>query len=288
MKVERLTEIKKVLDRAGEMPDELTRNLHEWFRVELTYTSNALEGNTLTRRETAMVVEKGITVGGKSLVEHLEATNHAQAFDWIAEKSRKPLKHFNEKDLPNFFGSGYSCVKGFTDRLMHQFEDNVLNLRIRMPIVGYDNQRNFVTKIKTYAKVISVPNSMTVLPEILPIALDLMGKGVTGTINMTNPGAISHNEILELYRKHVDPTFTWTNFTIEEQNKILAAERSNNTLDTSRSSSNRDGRSRDNSMRSGYNRLRSVLVRPSTLSTLTTRVISRSIKSRNRGRRLKN
>lgn len=149
-------------------------------------------------------------------------------------KKDDPKYHFNEKDLPNFFGSGYSCVKGFTDRLMHQFEKNVLNLRIRMPIVGYDNQRNFVTKIKTYAKIISVPNSMTVLPELLPIALDLMSKGVTGTINMTNPGAISHNEIMELYRKHVDPTFTWTNFTIEEQNKILAAERSNNTLDTTR------------------------------------------------------
>ena len=99
MKVEKLTKIKKLIDRAGEMPDALTRNLHEWFRVELTYTSNALEGNTLTRRETAMVVEKGITVGGKSLVEHLEATNHAQAFDLIAEKSRKPLKHFTENDL---------------------------------------------------------------------------------------------------------------------------------------------------------------------------------------------
>ena len=99
MKVERLTEIKKLIDRAGEMPEALARNLHEWFRVELTYTSNALEGNTLTRRETAMVVEKGITVGGKSLIEHLEATNHAQAFDWIAEKSRKPLKNFTENDL---------------------------------------------------------------------------------------------------------------------------------------------------------------------------------------------
>ena len=99
MKIERLTEIKKLIDRAGEMPEALARNLHEWFRVELTYTSNALEGNTLTRRETAMVVEKGITVGGKSLVEHLEATSHAQAFDWIAEKSRKPLKNFTENDL---------------------------------------------------------------------------------------------------------------------------------------------------------------------------------------------
>ena len=46
-----------------------------------------------------MVVEKGITVGGKTLVEHLEATNHARAFDWIDEQSRKPLKKFRENDL---------------------------------------------------------------------------------------------------------------------------------------------------------------------------------------------
>ena len=63
----------------------------EWFRIELTYTSNAIEGNTLTRRETALVVEKGITVGGKSLAEHLEACNHAEALDWVkAQVKRKP------------------------------------------------------------------------------------------------------------------------------------------------------------------------------------------------------
>ena len=71
MLIARLTKKKKQFDRAGDMPADLARNLHEWFRVELTYTSNALEGNTLTRRETAMVVEKGITVGGKTMVEHL-------------------------------------------------------------------------------------------------------------------------------------------------------------------------------------------------------------------------
>lgn len=99
MLIARLTKKKKQFDRAGDMPADLARNLHEWFRVELTYTSNALEGNTLTRRETAMVVEKGITVGGKTMVEHLEATNHAQAFDWIDEKSQKSLKYFTEDDL---------------------------------------------------------------------------------------------------------------------------------------------------------------------------------------------
>ena len=139
---------------------------------------------------------------------------------------------FTEEDEPNFFGSGYSTVKGFTDRLMHQFADTVLNLRIRMPIIGEDNPRNFITKITTYKKICSIANSMTVLPELLPIVLDMMSQKVVGTMNLTNPGTISHNEILELYKEHVEPTFTWQNFSAEEQRKILASERSNNLLNT--------------------------------------------------------
>ena len=73
---------------------------------------------------------------------------------------------------------------------------------------------------------------MTVLPELLPIALDMMIKKETGTINLTNPGVINHNEILEMYRELVKPEFTWVNFTIEEQAKILDSKRSNNFLDT--------------------------------------------------------
>ena len=141
---------------------------------------------------------------------------------------------FMEADLPNFFGSGYSTVKGFTDRLMHQLGDHVLNLRIRMPIIGEDNPRNFITKITNYAKICSMPNSMTVLPELLPIVLDMMTKKIVGTMNLTNPGVISHNEILSLYKEHVDPDFTWVNFSIEEQREILDCHRSNNLLDTSR------------------------------------------------------
>ena len=139
---------------------------------------------------------------------------------------------FTEIDVPNFFGSGYSIVKGFTDRLMHQLEDTVLNLRIRMPIVEKDCSRNFITKITNYEKICSVPNSMSVLPELLPIALKMLEKGVVGTINLTNPGVISHNEILEMYKAYVDPLFTWQNFSTEEQRKILACDRSNNLLDT--------------------------------------------------------
>lgn len=80
-----LEDKKKKLDQYRPLPLDLVKNLEDWFRIELTYTSNAIEGNTLSRPETALVVEKGITVEGKPLKDHLEAVNHAQAFDWIKQ-----------------------------------------------------------------------------------------------------------------------------------------------------------------------------------------------------------
>jgi len=139
---------------------------------------------------------------------------------------------FDSKSLPNFFGSSYSIVKGFTDRIMQLYSANTLNLRIRMPITNEKNPRNFITKIVNYEKICSVPNSMTVLPDLLPVIIDMMKTGITGTINFTNPGLISHNEILEMYKEIVDPEFTWQNFSQEEQRKILACDRSNNYMDT--------------------------------------------------------
>lgn len=141
---------------------------------------------------------------------------------------------FNEDDTPNFFGSSYSIVKGYTDELMHLLDDVVLNLRIRMPITSRDEPRNFISKITRYERVCSVPNSMSVLDELLPIMIDMAKKRITGTFNFTNPSVISHNEILEMYREYVDNDFTWKNFSLEEQRAILAADRSNNHLDTSK------------------------------------------------------
>jgi 3,5-epimerase/4-reductase len=137
---------------------------------------------------------------------------------------------FTEDDLPNFFESSYSIVKGFNDRLMHMLP--VFSARIRMPISSQPNSRNFITKITKYEKICSMANSMTVLDDFIPILIDLCEKKYIGTLNFTNPGVISHNEILEMYREIVDPNFTWKNFSYEEQIQILAAGRSNNLLDT--------------------------------------------------------
>ena len=141
---------------------------------------------------------------------------------------------FNEESKPNFFDSSYSIVKGFTDELMHMFSDTVLTVRIRMPITSCDSGRNFIKKITSYEKICSIPNSMTVLDELIPIMIDMAKNNVTGTVNLTNPGLISHNDILDMYKEIIDPNFTYKNFSIEEQSKILAAGRSNNYLDTSK------------------------------------------------------
>jgi 3,5-epimerase/4-reductase len=142
---------------------------------------------------------------------------------------------FEDDAPPNFFGSSYSIVKGYTDRLMHHMYDNqVLNLRIRMPITGEEHPRNFITKIARYEKICSIPNSMTVLDDMFPVILNMLENGKTGTYNMVNDGLIDHNEILEMYKEIVDPDKTWANFTLAEQDQALASKRSNNQLSTSK------------------------------------------------------
>lgn len=77
-----------------------------------------------------------------------------------------------------------------------------------------------------------MPNSMTVLEDMFPVIMDMIIKRTIGTFNLVNKGLITHNEILEIYKKNIDPSFTWENFSVEEQNAILLSKRSNIQLST--------------------------------------------------------
>ena len=70
--------------------------LYKWLKSELTYTSNNIEGNTLTRKETRLVIEEDITSSSKPFVHYQEAVNHAKAFDYIIDilKSDKNITKF--------------------------------------------------------------------------------------------------------------------------------------------------------------------------------------------------
>lgn len=143
------------------------------------------------------------------------------------------IEGFTEEDEPNYVGSSYSVVKSYTDRLMKElYHDSCLTLRIRMPIVGDLNPRNFITKILKYEKIVSIPNSMSVLPELLPIAVELAIKKETGLLNLTNHGLMSHREVLETVARHWGIQLKCE--FISGDLSHLRARRSNNFLNTNR------------------------------------------------------
>lgn len=138
---------------------------------------------------------------------------------------------FKETDKANFDGSFYSETKAHVEEVMKYYK-NVLILRLRMPVSDDLHSRNFVTKITKYDRVVDVPNSNTILHDLLPASILLAEHKETGIYNFTNPGAISHNEVLSLFKQYVRPDFTWKNFSLEEQSKVIKAGRSNCMLDT--------------------------------------------------------
>ncbi len=132
---------------------------------------------------------------------------------------------FEEVDEPNFAGSFYSKTKAWSETMLAEFP--VLQLRLRMPLDEMPGERNFITKITRYPKVISVPNSISVMADFLKAFEVLVERRVTGIFNATNPGTITHQEILDLYCELVDPTYRYALFSVEEMEKLTKARRSN-------------------------------------------------------------
>ena len=92
--------LKKDLDSKRPISKETLKSLRESINLEWTYNSNGIEGNTLTLRETQVVLE-GITVGGKSIKEHLEAINHEKAILFLDDlvKDNEPISEWNIKNI---------------------------------------------------------------------------------------------------------------------------------------------------------------------------------------------
>jgi 3,5-epimerase/4-reductase len=146
-------------------------------------------------------------------------------------KGFKEFKGFTENDLPNFTGSQYSSVKGVTDQLIRQYS-NVLNARIRMPISSDLHPRNYITKILSYKNIIDIPNSMTILEDMLPILIEMSINKKTGSVNLVNPGVISPVDILNIIKSKSKSNSV--EFNIIPLDKLpTVGKRSNNYLDTS-------------------------------------------------------
>jgi 3,5-epimerase/4-reductase len=149
-----------------------------------------------------------------------------------------PERVYKEEDTPNFTGSYYSRMRiSLQDALK---ELPVLYARIRMPVSMFPHDRNFITKITSYKKVINVPNSMTLLEDLWPALVKISELRPTGILNLTNEGWIDHKMVLDAYKEIVDPNHTYEPISLEDfdgANGFVKARRSNCVLDMTKAKS---------------------------------------------------
>jgi Fic family protein len=100
----RIEEQRARLEALRPLAGRSLRALAQWYDVELTWSSNAIEGNTLTRNETAIVLEKGLTIGGKPLKDHLEAIGHKDALDYVRALAAdtRPIRETDIREIHRF------------------------------------------------------------------------------------------------------------------------------------------------------------------------------------------
>jgi len=162
----------------------------------------------------AAALEKGITVAQMSSGCVYDGDNNGQGY--------------SEEDEPNFFGSLYSRTRVVSEKMLKDFP-NVLQLRIRIPLMGTSHRKNLIDKLLMYPKMINVVNSCTVIEDFIPAMIQLMEMGTTGVMNMCNPGPMDHGSIMQVYKEVVDPNFV-SNFMGAEEEAKLCERRSNTVL----------------------------------------------------------
>lgn len=217
-----IDKLKKELNNKRPIPKETLKSLQESINLEWTYNSNGIEGNTLTLRETQVVLE-GITIGGKTVKEHLEAINHEQAIKYLDElvNDKKAVSEWNIKslhqlilkDIDNENAGKYRCenvtIKGATHippdylkvpELMEKLILNYNNWKKYHPIVQSALLHGELVKIHPFID----GNGRT---SRLLMNLDLMNKGY-------NPVIIKKENKLEYYEAldKAHTTGDYTNF----------------------------------------------------------------------------
>ncbi len=107
-KIVEAEELKKEIQKYRPMSENLLRQLREYYRIGLTYSSNSLEGNSLTETETKVVLEDGITIGGKPLKDHYEAIGHSEAYNLLFDLVKK--RRISERDILTLHYLFYSRI----------------------------------------------------------------------------------------------------------------------------------------------------------------------------------
>lgn len=138
-KTAKIDALKKEIDAYRPLPQQALAQIKDYFRVASTYASNAIEGNSLTETETKIIIEDGLTVGGKSMREHFEVAGHSDAYDFmwdlaanssITEADIRKLHHLFYLRIDEASAGNYRQQRVVVSGTDHQFPapDELLTL----------------------------------------------------------------------------------------------------------------------------------------------------------------
>ena len=164
--LDQIRQKKEHLDKIRPLSEEQIKNLKNVYDIQLTYNSNAIEGSTLTYSETKLILNEGITIGGKSINEHLETINHKEAIGFIEEIAKNNTKKIKLTDIKNIH---HLILKGINNK-------NAGAYRTRnVGVVKSDGEiHNFIEPLKIEEKMnefIQWLHSQTIEDSILLAAL---------------------------------------------------------------------------------------------------------------------
>jgi dTDP-4-dehydrorhamnose reductase len=142
---------------------------------------------------------------------------------------------FSEDDAPNFTGNLYSRMVGVTQEIFKEMP--VLCARIRLPISYLPHPKNLLDKLISYGKVIPVPNSITYVEDLWPAIVHLFSDRPVGLLNMTNTGFITYDNVLEAYKKIINPEYKYEVLPCSDLSGLTAMKRSNCVLSTKKAES---------------------------------------------------
>lgn len=160
---DKINELKRELDGLRPLPAAAVRNLEEVYRIEWTYNSNAIEGNTLTLLETKLVLEEGLTIGGKKLREHFEVINHSEAISYvqdivsrnmnITESVIKSIHHLVLKNIDDENAGRYRTINVRISGSQHEPSHfTVVQEKMESLLRWYDKHEGVIHPVELAAK----------------------------------------------------------------------------------------------------------------------------------------
>ena len=151
-RLQEIDELKTKIDSFRPLSEDILKQIQEYYKIGLTYSSNALEGNTLDLAETKVVIEDGLTINGKPMKDHLETLGHASAFNELIELAKS--KTISEENIKNLHKIFYAKIDSDNAGNYRQKPVIVTGADIDFPLPEEldDKMKEFVSKLPQLKK----------------------------------------------------------------------------------------------------------------------------------------